>query len=438
MDDDDEAPAAEEPSEAIPEPDEAWDDDPVDDATDEDLTSPEPVGDEPDEDEGPLETPDEDLPRDQGERWTGDDDPVEEPPDRDLTEDGGDAPDRGEEGPMDDGADELDALAPLDGDESEEPEEGASGPLLEPVAGVTLRRVPGALVVTHLALGADRLYAVGDGVRSAPLGFVDDAAEFAFEPLELPREELPLCIVEDASGALTVGCASGQVLQQDARSAPWAVVDAGAAGAVVELATDGSDWALRTDGGAARIGDGRYWTGLASDASVHGIVVDLLGPGPGSALLLVTAGPRAWVARSARSAEALVTFPEGCAPQVAVRRGDLWLVVDRRPGQRAWLSQDGGARWTRAEALDGATAATLVDTDDGAATALASLPEGDGAALVELPLSSAAPQAPRRLSTLGPSLSDEGPCRVHALLALDRAGRRVVAATETGVWLLER
>jgi hypothetical protein len=439
LDDGETGPAQEEPTETPEEPPAAWDDDPSDEDLSDAVALPEPVDDE--GDDGPEDDGAEEVPPEDGERWSGDDDPVQEPLDEATdTEDPG-ADDLGEEGPAEEGCDALDELPALDdGAEEEDPLAAAA---LETLAGVTLRRVSGVVVVTSLALGAETLYAVGDGLRAASLALLEDPSEFVFEALELPPEELPLTLVEDRGGALTVGCASGRVLRQEGRSAGWAPLDLGALDAVVELATDGVDWVLRTDLGAVRLGDGRYWSGLAADVVVHGVVVDLAGgpveaSGACGALALVTAGPKAWVARAARSSEVLVTFPEGCAPGVVARRGELWLAVDRRAGRRAWVSLDGGAHWARAEALDGATAVTLVETDDGAAAALGALPEGDGVTMVELRLAVGAPATARRLCALDPPLEAEEPRRAHTLLPLDRAGRRVAVATEDGVWLLER
>ncbi len=407
---------------------------------------------------GPDETVDDtdEIDADDRGAWTNDE--SREPDDGSEIDEVGElvADDQGLEGPDGEAPDELDALPPLDDDPEGDRYVGEGHDELPDLAAFALASRAGAAVrvvlggpsslvaaVAGIAVGRDRVFAVGDALASLALSALDDA-DALFEAVDgVAVDALFSSVLEDASGALWIGALSGDVWRNARSSDAWrrvATLDEGrAAGAVLLAREGGRVWALTALGTLHTADDGARFDATLAREHVRSLAVDARG-----GVLAVLSGRRREPLRASSDggrAWSTLTLPDDVAVRCAARASDVCVVACLAgPG---YVSVDGGATWAAWPLLAGATALAVIEADDGDARVFFA-PHDEGTDRATLATARVGvrgePVSACTLVDLSAAIAhgddDEPSRRVDRVVALDRAGRHLALLTARGVVVL--
>ncbi len=463
-DDLDEGPLIEDPG--AEDPVASLDDAPSEDFAGDDETfvgEDDPVGHDPADDEGVGGGDDDadEVPDEDGRRWTGGETATDDDGMDDLEDDTGDpSSDLGEDGPADDGSsDEVDELPPLDdGDDrdADESPETLTADLAEPLAAVGISAAPGVRAqrlrvdppVHAMAIGAGRVLFAGDSLGFISISALRDPG-VRVQPLRAPEGEVFTAVAEDLGGAVILGTSTGGVHRHGDDGA-WQTVrrpgEGRGAGSVDGLLRDDRRLWARTRAGALLRAEEGVWreqsgvlepvTALTMDATGATLVVSTPS---GPELRGTVDGGRAWWR---------AVVPGSAPPWLLARVGDTIAVAPGMGDGPGRVTIDRGRTWSSWEIMAGATAIAMTETDDGVAAvvfAVYVVAEDRAVVLCVRTDARGLPVEPRKLFVLDRpaeaprEVDPDAPwCRVESLIPVDRAGRGILVMTARQVVLVAR
>lgn len=350
--------------------------------------------------------------------------------------------DGGAEGVDGDAADDLGELPPMDDDAADEgPVEGEAialshAPPPEPGVEARVLAVMASGAAPGVCVGVDHVFAAGDRLLAWPTALLDDP-EAAPLALDAPGDEVLCAVSEDAARTLTVADHDGALWRRARARDPWRRLrwtDDDREGPVSLDAGPAALWALSARGSLRREAAGHFGDALAEER-VRAVSADAGGAaaavsGRRRDGVRVTDDGATWAARPT---------PEALDADAVARAGEVLAVAGAGGG---FVSADGGARWAAWPLLAGATALCVGEADDGDARVFAAVLDGDRALVVAARVAGdGGAESPATLCDVAALLprggaDDDEPPRVERLVAVDRAGRRLLAAVSTGAVLL--
>jgi hypothetical protein len=411
----------------------------------------------------------EELGEDAGESWLGEESLAEAG--EELGEDElppSSAPDAGEEGPEHEPDELLDESGPSVGsDLDDEPlddswdlaDTESEAPTLPAFAlpepsSVSFVRLGAEGVVFAAAAAGGRVVLGGDGVHGVDLAMHAplDGRLLNARRIATPADELLTALAFVGERALIAATAHGRILRSEDEGSVWEQVaalggeDSGQAAIelVVDRAAPGARvWARAHGGGLFRSDDrGTHWAGPVLPHPVRAVATD----GQGGVVAAASSG----VPQVLCASDGLDWKPSPLAlpapPVLVAARGDVWALAFARGA--ALVSVDRGRTAVRWPLLAGASAITLVETDDGAVHLLGAVYDdrGDHATLIAAAVDrDGAARGAHRIADLdaifpatGDEPGEETEARVEALVPLDSAARRILVVTARGLAVITR
>lgn len=370
--------------------------------------------------------------------------------------------DTGEEGPENERFDDFFEDVNLSTtDEEDEYNDSASEPTFEltdedrgAFALPPPRAVPHAVLLVEgmvlaAAVGEHELILCGDGVFAVPLASLRPGNDPSARRIASPADDVLTSLAFVGKHAWVAASAQGRILRSEDDGRSWesvATLGDTLGQATVELLFDPAGvrsrlWARAHGGGLFYSDDGgKHWDGPVLEQQVRTIAADGRG-----ALLAVSSGRSPQVLRTVDGHRwDPVSVPLPAVPTLLACRGDTWaFAFSHGPGL---VTLQGGRITATWALLAGATALTLVETDDGAVQLLAAIHGDMGSTLLAATIGpDGMPRGARRIADLedifpfeDDEQDEETDARAEAIVPLDATGRRILVITPRGLGVIAR
>jgi hypothetical protein len=350
--------------------------------------------------------------------------------------------DGGAEGMEIDRDDDLDDLPPLDDDTDDDL------PSDDPLFSSLLQALPNEAQVEArplttmspgvspcVCVGVDHVFAGGESLLAWPTALLDDP-EATPLTLDIPGHDALTAVAEDSTRTLTVADRSGALWRRERARDPWRRLrwTDEAREVPVALSAQGTTlWVLSSHGVLRRETNGHF-VAVRTAEQVGVFCIDAQGRGALSLRgrrrdgIRTTDDGTTWSPRPT---------PEALEVNAMARVGEVIAVAGR---EGAFVSTDGGVRWTPWPMLVGATALGVGETHDGDARVFAALTDGDRTIVASARVTpEGSPEGAVLVcdvsALLPPASSEEEPVCVDRIVAVDRAGRQLLVTTSTGAVL---